>query len=181
MVFSNRSNATSIYKNSISELSLKTYVTDYFTYNHEGKEEPTSGAHIQNFKIGDMTSLAADLFVVNTEEKAEHDIWGVVSTSFFPGKVIDYDYANRKINLFSESYCASKSLAYWNEKTPPVELEKKDLATFSGTIDGKPIRIQIDSARRLSTINDTGVKLANLPLQDYSKQVSGSGNTNGGR
>ncbi len=162
--FSNRSNATTLLKDAAQTLGLKPYSTDFFI-NTGGKKEPVFRAHIKNFQIGDMAPIQVDLFVVDNDH-VKSGSWGALSTATFPGVDIDFDYANKRVGLYSEHGCAGGLHAYWDATLPPLDVSRHDVATFQGAINGVPIAVEINSGQKLSTINRSGARLAKLPLSD---------------
>jgi len=163
MMFSNRSNVTTLYKVALEKLSLKPYTTTFYT-NVDGKEVPIYGTHIEHFQIGNEKPASSDLFVADVTPHT--DAWGVISTSWFPGSAVEFDFSKKKITLYHDKYCVNNSLIAWDKPPATVDLMKDDLASFLGEIGGKPIWIQINTGQRYSSINMAAVSTAGLILKD---------------
>lgn len=103
---------------------------------------PMKQYRLRDILLGDAVRLDAWDVIESIDPPADRDLAGFVGQDLLVGPDIEFDFANNRISIFTETNCANDSLAYWDGA-----ISETELAPARGTVFGHVIRPMV-------TLND---------------------------
>jgi hypothetical protein len=146
----------------VSELKLPTRSLSQFTevYTSTGYKFDR-GVTIDSLTIGNNEAKYFHVLVgppnTTTDPKQPAGVLGADMLSVFD---IEFDFANKKLNFFSQDHCEGK-VVYWSSSY--VEVPFKNMGgvrvDFEMQLDGKTVRVRLNSGSQHSVLSPVGEKL----------------------
>ncbi len=111
---------------------------------------------------------------------ASHDIAGLLGVDFLGGFDLDLDIPHGRLSLYRVSGCAGRFLPWTSSyEMIAASVPIRDLLTIPVTLDGVPLRAEIDSGSSIGLLTATGISRMGLSAavlgQDPGGSVSGVG------
>jgi predicted aspartyl protease len=107
---------------------------------------------------------------------ANPEFTGIIAPDFLQHFDIDFDFAQKKLNLISPDHCAGK-VVYWTAPkvaTVPMRIDRGGHITFQMTLDGKKVGAMIDTGATTTTLNlDVARRVFNVDVNAPDVQKVG--------
>lgn len=119
-----------------------------------GGETEVEAAYIEEFRIGKSTRKHWRAIVtgVTADATSGDDIAVVLGDDFLGESDIEFDLRNKAVRFYQAKDCAGVPLAYWSRQALEIPLEDHEKVVFTVTINGKPLRAELDSGTSLSLL-----------------------------
>lgn len=127
---------------------------------------------LDEFKIGRAARKNWRVLVAGEHDFGD-DVGLLLGDDFFSQVDVEFDLANNAVRLYEAKDCEGASLAYWTRDpgVVPIEVDREIRLTI--TINGKPVRAQLDSGTGGSIL--TRVEAARLGVTHGSPGVVPAG------
>ena len=118
-----------------------------------GGEEHAEVTHVDEFRIGEAVRKNWRVLVAGEGESG--DIAVFLGDPFFEQFDVEFDLAHKAVRLYQTKDCDGVSLAYWAKTEPAgeVPLEAGRGIRFTVSINGKPVRAELDSGASASLLS----------------------------
>jgi len=115
-------------------------------------EEHAEVTRVDEFRIGQ--AVRKNWHVVVAAEGRSDDIAVFLGDPFFEQVDVEFDLAHNAVRLYETKNCEGVSLAYWaTEPAGEVPIEAGSGIRFTVSVNGKPIRAQLDSGASASVLS----------------------------
>jgi predicted aspartyl protease len=115
-------------------------------------EEHAEVTRVDEFRIGQ--AVRKNWHVVVAGEGRSDDIAVFLGDPFFEQVDVEFDLAHNAVRLYEAKNCEGVSLAYWaTEPAGEVPIEAGSGIRFTVSVNGKPIRAQLDSGASASVLS----------------------------
>jgi len=122
-------------------------------YTMDGSEI-THWATIPNFEIG-LAHFADRRFLVlpSPDGGSAHQMQGILAPDLLSKFDLDFDFQNKKLNLFSQDHCEGK-VVYWAQSyaAMPFEMSDDGHIKLDLTLDGKSVSGVLDTGANVTTL-----------------------------
>ena len=117
-----------------------------------GGEEHAEVTQVDEFRIGQ--AVRKNWRVVVAGEGGSDDIAVFLGDPFFEQVDVEFDLAHNAVRLYETKDCDGVSLAYWaTESAGEVPIEAGSGIRFTVSVNGKPVRAQLDSGASASVLS----------------------------
>ena len=117
-----------------------------------GGEEHAEVTQVDEFRIGQ--AVRKNWRVLVAGEGRSDDIAVFLGDPFFEQVDVEFDLAHNAVRLYETKDCEGASLAYWaTEPAGEVPIEAGSGIRFTVSVNGKPIRAQLDSGASASVLS----------------------------
>lgn len=129
----------------IDQLGLKRVATDHEFYSVSGKEKVFS-ADVDSLKLGGIEARHFHVMAGNVHPPQGTSFDGVLAGDLLTQFDVEFDFAGRKLNLFSQDHCPGK-VVYWTQTgyaALPFHMSG-DHINFMMTLDGHDVTTDLDT------------------------------------
>jgi len=118
-----------------------------------GGETYAEYVHIDEFRIGQGVRKGWEVLVAG-EQGFRDDVAVLLGDDFFQQVDVEFDLAHNAVRLYETRDCEGVSLAYWaTEPAGEVPIEPGSSIRLTVSINGKPVRAQLDSGAGYSILS----------------------------
>ena len=118
-----------------------------------GGEEQAEYVYIEEFRIGQGVRKGWEVLAAG-EGSFSDDVAVVLGDEYFQQVDVEFDMAHNAVRLYETKDCEGVSLAYWaTEPAGEVPIEAGSKIWLTVTINGKPVRTQLDSGSSASMLS----------------------------
>lgn len=137
----------------VDDLGLNKAMVKGFRFKMLNGETLGYTAKAQNFYVGPIHYEAYNFSVIS-HGQISGDTAGTIAPDLLAHFDAEFDFANRKLNLFSQQHCPGK-VVYWADDYAKLPFTRDEAAhiTTDGTLDGKTITIGVDTGSTYSSMN----------------------------
>jgi predicted aspartyl protease len=116
-------------------------------------------AHIRPFALGDMTIHEFLFLVLPDGVVGPKDMDGTIAPDILANFDIEFDFAQKKMNLFSQDHCPGKAV-YWARDWAEIPFQSPDNLhiQLDMMLDGKAMRAKIDTGSSSSYLSASVAK-----------------------
>jgi len=139
----------------LNALQIKQYplAAGMHVYTSNGSEI-THWATVPNFEIG-LAHFADRKFLTlpSSDSGAGHQMEGLLAPDLLSKFDLDFDFQNKKLNLFSQDHCEGK-VVYWAQSyaAMPFEMSEEGHIKVDLTLDGKSVSGILDTGASVTTL-----------------------------
>jgi len=117
-----------------------------------GGEDHAEVTQVDEFRIGE--AVRKNWRVLVAGEGGSDDIAVFLGDPFFEQVDVEFDLAHNAVRLYETKDCEGVSLAYWaTEPAGEVPIEAGSGIRFTVSVNGKPVRAQLDSGASSSVLS----------------------------
>lgn len=155
---------SSVSSDAVKKLGLTAHIGDQAEIQENGRRVNQT-VQVKSLKIGDMQGSDFD-FSVDPDTFAD-TMDGRISPDILRGYDVDFDFANGKLNFFSQDHCEGK-VVYWTTAYAaiPMTLDRTNHIVIRVVLDGTTLDAVVDTGSSVSTISEM--------IADRSFHVSGT-------
>jgi predicted aspartyl protease len=116
-------------------------------------------AHIRPFALGEMSAPEFDFLVLPDGVVASKDLDGTIAPDILANFDVEFDFAGKKMNLFSQDHCEGK-VVYWAKDWSEISFRMPDKLHIGLDIvlDGKPMQAELDTGSSFSYMSASTAK-----------------------
>lgn len=118
-------------------------------------ERFTRAATVRDLGLGMTHASNVQMLVWPSPMVKDGHIGGTLAADLLRHYDVDIDFANRKLNLFSQNHCPGK-VVYWttgNIAVIPIRVVKSGHISVPVTLDGQPFQALLDTGSSLSILS----------------------------
>jgi predicted aspartyl protease len=143
---------SSLSQDSVKKLDLPTHMSDEAEIMANG-QRTTQTAKVHSLQIGAMNGSDFDFIVDPGGFTGSLD--GRISPDLLRGYDVDFDFANNKVNFFSQDHCEGK-VVYWTMSyaSVPMTLDQMGHIVIRVVLDGETLDAVVDTGSTQSTISE---------------------------
>ena len=143
---------SSLSGDAVKKLNLSTRLGDEAEFQENGRRVNQT-VQVASLKIGGLEGSNFE-FTVDPDKFAD-SMDGRISPDILRGYDVDFDFANNKLNFFSQDHCEGK-VVYWTTAytSVPMTLDRIGHITIRVELDGQTLDAVVDTGSSQSTISE---------------------------
>jgi predicted aspartyl protease len=100
---------------------------------------------VPEIKIGSALEKDVQVLLLPDPPSLPEDVGGFIGTSLLDQFDLEFDFQNRKLNLFSQDHCPGGAVVYWADSAAQIPFTEDEFGTIEADmqLDGKTVKVNL--------------------------------------